>query len=538
MARPWNEWYGNVPSGAGTRPARRTATRAPRAPASRRAHAVGERGRDGERGQREHDRPPRPAPRRLRARGVRLRRELPGRVQVREQEVVGRRERHGAGHAASAARRPGAAASALGGDDDQSERRALPWLEPAHEQRAERARPRACASRASARAEQHQRHEEDRDRGHQVAPQVLAGPHLARDEVEGVLPRIAAPVAPRDDAGAGITANRTRTAPRAGRRRAATGGGRRRRAAAKLTTPPPASRAGRLSGTESPVSACSPPGDQEARVQERRGRRAAKSNRLPISTCSDASRIHVKYWSWSAASTPSAPVERRAPSSEARPARRGRGRRARPAQPARTSRARTEAVRRAAGARDAQRPAAAPSGGGGAGGSRLPPGGRPPGCRRSWHRPRRAARTYWARAGAAEDVRGGAGAAAARAMRAAPVAPSGRAATRPRQRRAQLLDPLAGRAYPLLPSRSSGRAGGRERGHVAGRHGASERRARRPGRRARRRARDHDGARPTGSRACACGTRSAPPGGRGARYTPMSASAATRRARRTAPSRR
>jgi hypothetical protein len=89
---------------------------------------------------------------------------------------------------------------------DQRKRRSLPRLEPAHDEAAEGAeheRPGPPLAPPALHAEQHERHECDRERGHQVAPQVLPRPHLAGDEVEGVLARVAAPVRPGHQRGSG-----------------------------------------------------------------------------------------------------------------------------------------------------------------------------------------------------------------------------------------------------------------------------------------------------------------------------------------------
>ena len=199
-ASPWNEWYGNVPDRRevdrerGERPdAHRELL--PR----RRRQPVGERRRDGERSERQRDRPPGPAPLRHRAGGVGLARELPGGVVAAR--AAGSRARAGSPRreprgpptpaacrcAASAApRRPRTISASVAPCHGCSHRRS------ARPPRRRRWRPRSWASSTSG-------IREDRDRGHQVAPQVLPGPHLARDEVERVLARVAAPVRPRDE---------------------------------------------------------------------------------------------------------------------------------------------------------------------------------------------------------------------------------------------------------------------------------------------------------------------------------------------------
>ena len=92
-----------------------------------------------------------------------------------------RRARRGAGRAASAA------------TSTSDEGRALPGLQPRREQPAGGGQRRACAAPPSLAAalvgEQAERHQADGHRREQVAPQVGAGPQLARDEVEVELHR-------------------------------------------------------------------------------------------------------------------------------------------------------------------------------------------------------------------------------------------------------------------------------------------------------------------------------------------------------------
>ena len=143
-------------------------------------------------------------------------------------------------------------------------------------------------------------------RGHQVAPQVLPRPHLAGDEVERVLARVAAPVRPRDEP-------RRRHDGEQHEDQRSVAGARASGEAAHVAQRPverqrrsrPASTAGRRAAPRARARAgrrrCAKPGCRNARSP------GARSKRLPISRWCDASRIQAKYWSWSAASSPSAP---------------------------------------------------------------------------------------------------------------------------------------------------------------------------------------------------------------------------------------
>ncbi len=170
-----------------------------------RGRPVGERGRQREWSDAQGDRPPRPCPGRLAARGVGLGGELPGRVENRQREVVSARQRHRSRHREHAERRPltrAPPAEPLRRQHDQGKRPALPRLKPAHDEGARRRqheRARAARFAPALDPEQYQRHQEHREPCHQVAPQVLPGPHLAGDEVERVLARVPAPVAPGDE---------------------------------------------------------------------------------------------------------------------------------------------------------------------------------------------------------------------------------------------------------------------------------------------------------------------------------------------------
>ena len=126
-----------------------------------------------------------------------------------EDRVVERRQRGRHGHQREPPRRPLAHSRVpdrLDGHDDHCERRALPRLEPGDDEGAGGREPQPQGSPLAPPAlhgEEDERHKEDRDRRHQVAPQVLARPHLARDEVERVGPRVPAPPGPRHDGAGG-----------------------------------------------------------------------------------------------------------------------------------------------------------------------------------------------------------------------------------------------------------------------------------------------------------------------------------------------
>ena len=167
-----------------------------------RRQSIGQRGRHRERGQGQHDRPPGPVPGGLAAGRVGLGGELPRRVGHREDEVVERGYPDSHRHGERAGRRPDACAppaQRLHRQHDQGQSHSLPRLQPAHQQRARRRKPECARGPCLAPAlegEEHERHQKDRDGGHQIAPEVLHRPHLARDEVERVLARLAPPAAP------------------------------------------------------------------------------------------------------------------------------------------------------------------------------------------------------------------------------------------------------------------------------------------------------------------------------------------------------
>ena len=310
-------------------------------------------------------------------------------------------------------------------------------------------------------------------------------------------------------------------------------------------------------------------GDREAGVQER----AVAGREVEAVADQDvvaASRIQEKYWSWSAASRPSAPergrplVRRAARTTKAKPVRTMRTAHSTRSSPSARRAARTPTDQPCPGATSGLRPPVASSPGQGcrpASGIDLDAGSRRPRCRpfvcaacggscSLQHAPRVGRELAGERGGAVggEGLHGdrciladGGVADGARPVSivCAALRRNGRS-----QAAAARRGPSAARPPPARDRDPGGPrigeqlgAGLRERGVVARRRPRGRGRGPRRGRRGRRRRSSPPAGRPTGSRRCGCGRRSGSRGGRGGRRRRGRLRAATRRAARTGPSR-